>query len=63
VRAVRLDGSLVRGYRGTAPVETKGDGKEQLAAAQQPDGRLVLVGDLHANDESGGTRLDLLGLR
>ncbi|HJZ37034.1 MAG TPA: hypothetical protein VJ204_12270 [Solirubrobacterales bacterium] len=63
VRAVRLDGSLVRGYRGTAAVDTKGEGKERLAAAQQPDGRLVLVGDLHANDGSGGTRLRLLGLR
>jgi hypothetical protein len=63
VRAVRLDGSLVGGYRGTAAVETKGEGKERLAAAQQPDGRLVIVGDLHANDGSGGTRLRLLGLR
>ncbi len=63
VRAVRLGGSLIRGYRGAAPVETKGDGKEQLAAAQQPDGRLVLVGDVHAKGETGGTRLDLLGLR
>jgi hypothetical protein len=63
VRVVRLDGSLDRSYRGTAAFETGGEGHERLPAAQQPDGRLVLVGGRPASGESGGARLDILAVR
>lgn len=64
VRAFDLDGAVDRSYRQGATVEKASNEWEAASrAAQEPDGRLVLVGQRAAQKEPQGTRLELLGLR
>lgn len=64
VRAFDLDGKVDRSYRqGATLVDAANEWEAQLKAAQEPDGRLVLVGQRAPQKEIEGTRLELLGLR
>jgi uncharacterized delta-60 repeat protein len=64
VRAFRLDGAPDRSYRQGATLVAGGnEGSAHIVAAQQPDGRLVLVGEQRPAREAEGSRLELLGLR
>lgn len=64
VRAFDLDGAVDRSYRQRATVAKASNGWEAAPrAAQEPDGRLVLVGQRAGRKELQGTRLELLRLR
>jgi len=64
VRAFDLNGALDRSYRQGATVKKASNEWEAgFRAAQEPDGRLVLVGQRTGQKEIEGTRLELLGLR
>jgi uncharacterized delta-60 repeat protein len=64
VRAFDLDGAVDRSYRqGATVVAASNEWEAAFRAAQEPDGRLVLVGQRAGQKELQGTRLELLGLR
>lgn len=64
VRAFDLDGAVDRSYRQVATVaKASNEWEAPFRAAQEPDGRLVLVGQRAGQKELQGTRLELLGLR
>jgi hypothetical protein len=64
VRAFDLDGAVDRSYRQGATLgRASNEWEAPFRAAQEPDGRLVLVGQQAGQKELQGTRLELLGLR
>lgn len=64
VRAFDLDGAVDRSYRqGATVMNAPNEWEAPFRAAQEPDGRLVLVGQRAGKKELQGTRLELLGLR